>query len=473
MRLMQAFAPAPPGKSGYAYYPPIATFAILGLNILIFILMTLAGGSKNAAVLLSFGASFGPYFRAGQIWRIVMPMFLHIGVPHLAVNMAGLLLLGILLEPIYGYGRFSLLYVLSGMGGSLLSMEASSNIAAGASGAIFGIAGAMLVTGIFHPDVVPRRWKGVFGIGVLAAIIANLAFGRLVPHIDNWAHLGGLITGLVLARLIPPAVRLKEQGGRRAGQPVVILPVILVVLAMGATTENAVKARQAVQLLADSARLAAAHQTARAISVLEEARRLSPEDPRIDEQLGALYLAAGQPAKAVAEFQRALRLGPMAPVASIQLVLAYERAGDSTKARALLKEVARSAPRDADTQEALAETCDALKLYPEAIQHYQATLRAAPNSPLALNNLAWLYTTCPDARYRKPAAALQHARRAVVLTGGKQPEILDTLAAALYANGKTQQAVEAEERAVALDPQNRAFQQSLGRYRKAANPRRR
>src|SRR5487761_1610308 len=245
---------------------PLATCVILGLNVVIFILMTLSGGSQNADVLLAFGASYGPYFRAGEIWRLVMPMFLHIGIAHLAVNMAALYLLGSLLEPLYGYGRFSLLYVLSGMGGSLLSMEASSHIAAGASGAIFGIAGAMLVTGFLHPHVVPRRWKSIFGVGILLAIAINLIFGRVVPHIDNWAHLGGLIAGLALAWLIPPAAANEGQAVVRRAQPIVILPAILVALAIVATANHYLKTREAAQLTTDSARLTADHQPGRAIT---------------------------------------------------------------------------------------------------------------------------------------------------------------------------------------------------------------
>ena len=432
--------------------------------------MTLSGGSQNADVLLAFGASYGPYFRAGEIWRLVMPMFLHIGIAHLAVNMAALYLLGWLLEPLYGYGRFSLLYVLSGMGGSLLSMEASSNVAAGASGAIFGIAGAMLVTGLLRPQVVPRRWKSLFGAGILLAIIINLIFGRFVPHIDNWAHLGGLVTGLALACVIPPIASSKGQSGVNGIQPVAILPAILVALAIVATANHHLKTRQISQLIADSTRLETEKQPDRAISLLEEARRLDPHNATVREQLGALYLEAKRYPQAITEFRQALRFSPLSTADMILLASAYKQSGNLSKARVVLEAAERKMPDDVGIQEALAEICTGLKMFPEAIQHYQKALQLAPNSPLALNNLAWLYATCADARYRNPGAALQPALRAVQLTGWKQPDFMDTLAAALYANGKSELAAQVEAKALLLDPLNRTYQDNLAHYRHAPGP---
>ncbi|HEX5481133.1 MAG TPA: rhomboid family intramembrane serine protease [Terriglobia bacterium] len=454
---------------GRRYYPTIATYVILFLNILIFILMTAAGGSKNIDVLLNFGASYGPYFRTGEYWRLVMPMFLHIGWAHLFVNMFALYVLGSFLEPLYGYGRFTLLYVISGMGGSLLSMEASSHIAAGASGAIFGIAGAMLVTGLVHPETVPRRWKNVFGIGILAVIVINLVFGHFIHHIDNWAHLGGLATGLFLAWLIPPARLPNAQfPAKHSIQPVLALPVVLVAVAMGATANHYLKTQQVLKLVADGARLEAAHQPDRAMKILEEAQRIAPHNLRVHEELGALYLGNKKYAEAIREFEQAVQLNPASPADTLRLAAAYEGNGEFTKARRVLESAQKKMPQDSSTQQALAEVYTRLKLYPEAIRHYQEALKKAPNSAMAHNNLAWLLATCDDPRYRDPENALKHAVRAVQLSGWKQPDFIDTLAAALSANGKLRLAAEVEAKAVQLAPQNREFQENLTRYRKAA-----
>ncbi len=471
---MDSTSISPPSAAGIRWDRlPAATCVILGLNIVIFILMTLSGGSQNTTVLLNFGASYGPYFRAGEVWRLVMPMFLHIGLAHLAVNMAALYLLGALLEPLYGYGRFSLLYVLSGMGGSLLSMEASAHIAAGASGAIFGIAGAMLVTGLLRPQVVPYRWKNLFGVGILIVIIINLIFGHFVPHIDNWAHLGGLVTGMALAWLVPPVMESVKKRGRAAApgiQWIAVLPVVLVAVAAAATASHYLTSRQVFQLLADSGRLEAQQQPKRAIELLKKARQLDPRNSAVHEQLGTLYLEAKQYPQAIDELRRALRLSPDPSADTIRLAVAYEQAGDLNGARKLLEEAAHKMSGDAGIHEALAELCVSLKLFPEAISHYKRVLQLAPNSPLALNNLAWLYATCPDDRYRNPKAALQTATRAVELTQWRQPGFVDTLAAALYANRRWNLAAQVEARAVQLDPQNQTFQDNLAHYRHAAKP---
>lgn len=446
-------------------FPVIATYVLLALNIFIFILMTLSGGSGNVYVLLDFGASYGPFFRAGEYWRLVMPMFLHIGWEHLLTNMFALWLLGSFLEPLYGYGRFALLYVLSGMAGSLLSMEASPHIAAGASGAIFGIAGAMLVTGLLHPRLVPRRWKGIFGIGILLVIVLNLVFGHFVRHIDNWAHLGGLITGLILAWIIPPVRLTGGAGARRNAQPILILPVVIVVVAASATANHAFKTGQVTRLLQDVAKLQAAGKTAQARALLSKAHGLEPHDSRVREIMGLYDLQAKDYDHAIREFTAALRVNPFSTSDAINLAAAYQGKNDWPKARGVLEEAARRSPRDPAALEALAEVCSQMKLYSEAIERYNQVLALAPNFAVAQNNLAWLYATCEDARYRDPAKALEHAALAVRLTQSRAPGALDTLAAALAVNGRYALAVAAEAKAAALDPRNALYQQNLVRYR--------
>ena len=173
-------------------FPPIATYVLVLLKVAIFALMEMSGGSKSPSVLLDFGASYGPFIRRGEYWRLVMPMFLHIGLPHLILNTLGLFALGRILEPLYGYGRFAFLYVASGIGCAFLSMTLSRGVSAGASGAIFGIAGAMLTVGFLHRHTVPRRWLRAFGGGILPLIILNLGMGFAIPGIDNWGWASAL-----------------------------------------------------------------------------------------------------------------------------------------------------------------------------------------------------------------------------------------------------------------------------------------
>src|SRR5579863_3701468 len=148
--------PSPlPGPAAPRSNPPVATLVMIGLCVAVFILQTLAGGSRNPNVLLDFGASYRPYFEHGQYWRAVMPMFLHIGLWHLAMNMYVLYILGPLLEKIYGYGRYAFIYVAAGVCSSLLTMFHGHSVAAGASGAIMGVAGALAATSYMHRDRLP------------------------------------------------------------------------------------------------------------------------------------------------------------------------------------------------------------------------------------------------------------------------------------------------------------------------------
>ncbi len=451
-------------------YRPFATFVILALNVLVFLLLELAGGSRNPEVLLNFGASYGPYIRRGEYWRLVMPMFLHIGLLHLLVNAYALFLLGRILEQVYGYGRFALIYVGAGIGGSFLSMMLSNSVAAGASGAIFGIAGAMLVTGFLRRECVPRRWGRAFGIGILPFIVLNLIFGFSIPGIDNWGHLGGLAGGMLMAALIPPPGIEWIPGAvqEEPSQAAVVVPLLVVVLAMGAAVDNYRTSRAVERLLDESLRLRAAGQRDRALERVQQALRLAPRDERPHEQLGAFYLDENRVDDAIREYEETCRLSPASPRAQLGLALAYRRKGDLEKARQIFEALLGKSPRTAEGQRVLADLYAEQKQYPEAIGHYQDALRLNPNDAIAHNNLAWLLATSEDAQFRDPPKALEHARRAVGLSDGKVAAFVDTLAEAHYVNGNFEEAVRVQTKALELEPENPEFHEHMERYRKAA-----
>lgn len=459
---------------------PVATLVILAINGLIFGLMLDAGALKNQQVLLDFGASYAPYLRRGEYWRLVMPMFLHLGWLHLLVNGYALYILGSILERVYGYGRFALLYVATGIGSSLLSMSMSNNIAAGASGAIFGVAGVILVTGYLHRDVIPPHWGRVFGIGIFPFIVVNLLFGFSMPHIDNWGHLGGLLSGMLLAWFIPPPRGPVTYGAassqyspmpateERPSQGIVLVPLAVVILAMAGTVEHYRTGRAVNRLLEEGIRFHSAHQEERALQRFQEAARRAPGDERPHEQLGSLYLEQKQFDKAIREFEQAVRLSPGSPGPRLGLGLAYYLKGDPRRAQQMFEAVLGQNPRTAEGQRLLADLYAEQKLYAEAIRHYQEALRLQPNMAVAHNNLAWLYATSEDPKFRDPHGALEHALQAVELTQWKEAGFIDTLAEAYYANGDFQEAVRIQVKTLKLDPGNHEFQKHMARYRKAA-----
>jgi membrane associated rhomboid family serine protease len=180
------------------------TYLFFCLNILIFILMAFAGGSTNEPTLMAFGVKANPEIVRGQWWRFVTPIFLHIGVLHLAFNSYALWIVGPQVEKLYGGPRFVILYVLTGVAGVAASYFYHPLApSAGASGAIFGLFGVLLVFGIRYRKNIPPHFARAVGTGVLPVIVLNLIIGFSIPGIDNSAHIGGLLAGAALAAIVP------------------------------------------------------------------------------------------------------------------------------------------------------------------------------------------------------------------------------------------------------------------------------
>ena len=167
----------------------------------------LAGGSADPDVLLRFGAMYGPFIANGEYWRLFTAMFLHVGLTHLAVNSFALFIFGVQVERLFGHYRFAAIYMLAGLSGSVASFAFNSiGIAAGASGAIFGVLGALVAF-----FVVRRNMMGEIGrqtlTGLLVLVAINLFFGLATPGIDNFAHMGGFIAGFGLGIAFAPQYR--------------------------------------------------------------------------------------------------------------------------------------------------------------------------------------------------------------------------------------------------------------------------
>jgi rhomboid protease GluP len=182
----------------------VIAYTLFAVNILIFILTEVSGGSMNELTMTAFGVKSNPHIDAGEIWRFVTPIFLHYGILHLAFNSYGLWILGPHVEKLYGSARFLLFYLLTGVGGVAASYwyhpYATS---AGASGAIFGLLGILLVFSFRYRKTVPAFFSKALGKGILLTLGINLAIGYMIPQVDNSAHLGGLVTGMLLAAVVP------------------------------------------------------------------------------------------------------------------------------------------------------------------------------------------------------------------------------------------------------------------------------
>lgn len=174
------------------------TYVFIALQVIMFFILEWNGGSTNTLTLIQYGAKFNPLILQGEWWRFFIPIILHIGFLHLLMNTFALYYLGLLVEKLYGSFRFLLIYIFAGFAGSLASFLFSPSVSAGASGAIFGCFGALLYFGKVHPHLFFRT----IGVNVLTVIAINLAFGFVVPNIDNAGHIGGLIGGFSAASIV-------------------------------------------------------------------------------------------------------------------------------------------------------------------------------------------------------------------------------------------------------------------------------
>ena len=182
---------------------PVTALLIL-LNTLIFLIVEFTGGSENGQHMLECGAVYAPLIiEQGQWYRMITSMFLHFGAPHLINNMLVLFVLGQRLEPVTGKMKFLLIYILGGLGGNLISLiwdmrTGDYSLSAGASGAVFAVMGGMIYVIIRHrgrvADLTVRQML------IMAAF--SLYFGFASEGVDNVAHIGGLLSGFLIAVIL-------------------------------------------------------------------------------------------------------------------------------------------------------------------------------------------------------------------------------------------------------------------------------
>lgn len=175
---------------------------MIGINIVVFVIMEILGSTEDTGFMLQWGAACRPLILDGEWYRLFTSMFLHFGIYHLVNNMAVLLFMGDMVEKTVGHWKYLIIYLGSGLVGNLLSLymdiESQSNIvSAGASGAIYGIIGGIFVLMIKNRkqvrEVVIRR--------LVFVIAVTIYYGSQAAQIDNAAHVGGLIGGIVLTVL--------------------------------------------------------------------------------------------------------------------------------------------------------------------------------------------------------------------------------------------------------------------------------
>lgn len=184
---------------------PPATLGIIGVLVVVFVLEAMAGALRSERAIVAMGALVRAGVAAGEYWRLVSATLLHGGLDHLVGNSIALFILGMICEHAFGRGQFLVLYVLSGLGGSMVSLLTSAGPSVGASGAIFGLQGASIVLFRQHRDRLLMRDRRI-GFVLLVWAIYTIGAGLMAPFVDNGAHIGGALTGALLARRLHPVV---------------------------------------------------------------------------------------------------------------------------------------------------------------------------------------------------------------------------------------------------------------------------
>ncbi len=456
---------------------PIVTLVLITLNTIAFILLDqFVGRSQDVANLLRFGAySYPLIVENGEYWRLITNTFLHIGSFHFLLNMGILFILGNLLEGLYGRSRFIILYLVSAIGGSLVSLIfVRVAIGAGASGAIFGLMGVVVALGLRHKDRLPLRRGRVFGMRLLPFIVLDVVLGFIIPHINIAAHIGGLGVGFATGLILPPAI---YADGERESYGVKVTAAVFVGLTVlsGAVTIGRFfdpsqiaerRAQDEFRSLPSSAELPEyidrveqmlhnRDYTRESYSLLAglywEALRTDPENSAWVGKLREFY-------------ERALLEDPEYPNWNDGFLRLYfyqtEVVGQKSETEVLPDyiELCEKAIRKNGYHQSLYQNLEYFytrgkTLDPDQISHWDAELEKLYRKAIAgdpehanwYNNLAWLYVE----QRNNSGQAVELARQAVK-RDAKNPTMLDTLAWAYLQNGQFRQSLRTFEQVLSI-----------------------
>ncbi len=274
-----------------------ATTLLMGINIAVFVAMLLPGVDLGGLL-----ANIGPLTLGGEYWRLVTAGFVHAGFLHIAFNMWCLWSLGRLSERLFGHWQTAAIYLLTGVGGSLLSIAYDPGRSeVGASGAIFGIAGAALA-GLKFGHLSISSWERR---SIITSVVIFAAFNFYLGtfgNTDNMCHLGGFVSGLLVG--LPLGVFARHHKLIQLGT------LVITALLLAAAGQELVKTHGDAAQLYVAARALRRGDFTTAIPVLEKYAAAHPNDDEALVQLGGAYALSGQRDRAIAAFQQALKANP-------------------------------------------------------------------------------------------------------------------------------------------------------------------
>jgi len=322
---------------------------LVAVNVIVFLLMVLTGVSPiepTTGQLLKWGANWGPLSLSTQPWRLLTSNYVHIGIIHIFFNMWCLFNLGALAERIFERWTYVLIYTATGIFASLASLWWHPTVVgAGASGAIFGLAGALLAALYLGKLPIPKQALRSTMKSLLTFAAYNLFFG-LRPGVDNSAHLGGLVSGLALGAFLSRHLREPLEIRRQWRNYALILS--LAVLATGGyyirsqhpelggltnPNEYAVQYDKAIDAFRRK-------DPAAAVAAGQKLVQFNPRSAESHFLLGVAYESADRPDDAIGQFQEALRLDPKHADAETGLAESYAAKGMEVQSQDAYKRAA-------------------------------------------------------------------------------------------------------------------------------------
>ena len=422
----------------------LVTHALVGINAAVFLGMALAGisiTSPTTQQLVHWGANWGPRTLSGEWWRLFTCMFLHIGVIHIAFNMWCLWDLGALGESLYGNWTFASVYLISGVAGSVASVAwHPGTVSAGASGAIFGIAGALIASFYLGEFSLPRAAIQPSLRSVVMFAGYNLLFGAVSGRTDNAAHIGGLVCGLALGALIAKAAPNQDDPSRRILVIGLVLGVVLGSASWAQSAHGYMMHTQRASVLLQQNKVAAA------ISELQMAVRQKPAYIPAHLDLAFAYAKNSQADQAEAQLKQVIALDPKNDEAYYQLGRLYADHNRLSEARSAFNQVLALDGENAGTHFGLGYVAAAEHNHPLAVEEYRRAVRLDPEFEDAYYNMGLSFTELHQ--YDDSIAAFLKERE----ISGDSADLESQLAKAYAAKGMKTEAADAAQKSAGLEP---------------------
>ncbi|WP_373892818.1 rhomboid family intramembrane serine protease [Virgibacillus natechei] len=324
----------------FTFGKPFLTYFLLVINIILFFILESNGSSTSIDNLIEFGAKYNPaIIEDGQWWRIISSMFLHIGFLHLFMNMLAVYYLGTLVERIYGSWRFLIIYFLAGIAGGLASFAFTTNVSAGASGALFGLFGAILFFGVIHK----KLFFQTMGSGVLILIGINIVFGFTIAQIDMGAHLGGLVGGFIASAII----HLPKNKNFLLQSLAFIVYLIMIYGLVAFGVQNNVNSQSYQLLKVEELLMEDSYEEV--VDTATRALELSGDlETTILFQRSYAYIEMNQIDQAIDDLEESIKYEDALPQAYYNLALLYYDAGEMGRAEEMVETAYEMEPEDED-----------------------------------------------------------------------------------------------------------------------------